>query len=865
MSNPRYQINISAHIRDRISPQKADFKDCDFNCRVELASEQFKGSADFRGAVFREYADFTKAKFFNKVDFSQAVFENGVSFEGAKFETQGEDVLFEETIFLPSENDINFSKAQFGNKIHREFGDNEIWFVREENHYSLFSRDIHEKIDFPKSETKTLGKFRNEQDLENLLISQGREEYRSGIEGCFKRLKKNPGQVSFSHAIFCNLDFAKFSDKDIKIALDIERERLKHLVFFDKYIAKFRKLELELKKTSNQSNELESDLKIILLNILSRNISREVFRNKRVGNVEQSIHFEQVGFNNIGDVDFDFVTFGNGKSVFFKSVVFRNGGVISFESATFVNESEVNFDSAIFRNGRGVSFRSAEFKNQDWVSFRDTKFSNDGKVAFTFAGFRNGCTTSTESKWVDFRKAIFQNDGGVDFTSVVFSNGGRVTFWNALFRNRKWVNFEGAVFSNDGDIDFGPVTFNNNGDLNFRSTIFCNTSDVNFKNAMFVNKGILYFDKIVWGNWGALYWDGILFKETTAVKFDECLFLPQGDISFKEAHFPKEGSLMFQRCYFARTSKVNFTGTFFRHATFEGGPISWLKDRSDLTLKILLEKQKENAWEKISHKAKNRIEVISFSIQDSDTKSSPVFAKGVEVLWKDLTTESARNLTFRLTNFSDSKFDGVTLSHIQLNAPIWAEVQGREGLFEEKEFRNSKVPPTQDQLRNIGDQYTQLKNNLERQGNYTEAGKFHFAEQEIKYEKMKLYEKNWFNKFLTYCYFFLSGYGERPPQAFFMLIFFLLIAVIVLSFNAVFSFGVFWLAFMDFQEILGLMWKNYVIKAVFDLVTPFSWKTLLTSGLNTNWYLFSLIIFQFFLLGIQLPLTVMAIRRRFKR
>ena len=80
----------------------------------------FLEGASFQGKTFDCFANFTGAEFQGKVDFSGAVFLKGASFKGVKFYGKGEDVLFEDAIFLPTENDISFSKAPFGKPYHLE-------------------------------------------------------------------------------------------------------------------------------------------------------------------------------------------------------------------------------------------------------------------------------------------------------------------------------------------------------------------------------------------------------------------------------------------------------------------------------------------------------------------------------------------------------------------------------------------------------------------------------------------------------------------------------------------------------------------------------------------------------------------------
>jgi hypothetical protein len=550
------------------------------------------------------------------------------------------------------------------------------------------------------------------------------------------------------------------------------------------------------------------------------------------------------------------------RKVSFKKCHFKNGGAVDFSFTKFSNTGLVDFRSASFTNGRSVSFRSASFDNGRSVSFRFANFSNSGSVSF--------------------RSASFTNVGTIDFRSARFTNGGAVSYRSASFTNSVNVEFRSTSFANGGDVSYHYANFMNGGDVGFNFAIFTNGANVDFRNANFTNKKSFYFRQLIWANLGELLWNQVNFKETTVVKFEECLFLSGRTVLFNVAQFPKDGSLMFQRCYFAKTKKIDFTGTFFRHTIFEGGNISWLKGQKDRTLNAILKKKLKERFSHLPQKTRDKIDSLNIKTPEF----SKVFAQGAIVLWKDLTTESAKNLTFRLTDLSGSIFDGMTLSHIQLNAPTWAEYNGRAILYEEKKLRDAGGKLKIEDLRNIGNQYTQLKNNMERQGNYLHAGSFHFSEQELRLERLeanrnerrktrewpkfpdfktkklnstqiKAYSKelwrviatdtkSYFLSFLTRCYRFLSGYGERPARA---------VGVFV---------GVFALLWVGVGVFDG---QEGAFKPFVEVSTPFSWAKPLVKGdpLIWKWHFLLLIPVQLFLIGVQLPLMILAVRRRFKR
>ncbi len=485
------------------------------------------------------------------------------------------------------------------------------------------------------------------------------------------------------------------------------------------------------------------------------------------------------------------------------------------------------------REDSGAFFSTAGFYPQDEVSFRDTIFLNNGDV--------------------DFFSVYFGNRNNVGFEFSMFGNGKSVVFSGATFDNGEGVRFNSAKFCNGRDVRFSSTTFKNDSNVSFDCTTFSNGMSVSFSKAIFLNAKKLDLSKIIWLNNGDLDLKVKEFGEIRNVRFNECLFLSSGAITFQEARFPEKGSTMFQRCYFGRTTNVDFTGSFFRHTTFEGGTIQWLNDKNKTAKEILEERIGEDKFNELHEK------VLAHLVKN---KTTPVFEKGVAIFWTDLTTESAKNLTLRRVNLSHSIFDGMTLSHVQLNAPEWLEKDGRRILYE-SEF----TQPNLNNLRNIEDQYTQLKNNFERQGNYLHAGYFHYEEQETRKKILELKGFS-FDLLLSRCYKWLSGYGEKPWRAINSALGMILLFSIVLAvMNSEFR-GLGELSSLQFAE-KGL---SKLFGAIIEIVTPFSWKSsksLLETFTDLHgvklWRIVLLVLFQIILLGIQLPLLVMAVRRRFKR
>lgn len=767
-----------------------------------LPKREFEGETltsdtcpNFSGVTFTQGAYFKGTVFDCFADFSNAVFEGG-------------DVDFTDAVFLQG---VSFKGAQFGFPYQRDFGEWEIWFKERNGEYFLKRRKQGEK-----KVPEELGCIWKEGYEKEFPECWGMEESLQGLTDSFDRFKKNPGTVSFENCRFGELDLKIFTTEEFKCVRQGNPEIGKKV----------------LAPNFSPENLSETE-KTEVMFLLARHLDRSRVLDGLLP--PKNVHVD------------------------FKRAQFRNRSYVNFSKSLFLNRGEVDFDSSSWSNSGAVLFGSAVWSNGGTVWFRFASWSNGGNVVFSSASWSN-------DKDVRFNSASWSNGWDVRFNSAEWSNGGAVWFNSAKWSNGGDVRFNSAVWSNGGNVSFVDTSFKNKRDIELSQLILANRGNGSFK--------------------------GIRFHEEAEVRFNECLFLPTGDLSFAGAHFPEKGSTMFQRCYFGRTPKVDFTGALFRHTMFEGGEIEWLRSdkRTDPAFEALRDRL-ETILASLPDDLKGRIEAFSLQPQ----QPTPVFDPETRVLWKDLTTESAKHLTLRRVNLSHSIFDGMTLSHIQLNAPGWLEKEGRRMLMVEAENRSVRKRPwvnhllkkilgnslikkrlhkkqkevnrfkkwfkrivfywtlgktSHETLRDIEDQYTQLKNNLERQGNYLHAGDFHYGEQEVRREiiwhkwKTERRLSSLWDGGLGLLYKFLSGYGERSLQA----------IGIMLAVLAMFS----WILYLagDYGY-----WESMV-----RLITPFSWRADLAPGKSLSLTdHFFLIPFQIILLAIQVPLLVMAVRRRFKR
>ncbi len=680
----------------------------------------FKGDANFKGKVFECFADFSGTIFHGEVDFSGAVFHDGASFQGAQFICNGKDVLFENAVFLPSVNDIDFSEALFGLPYERDFGEWRIGFEVVNGQFNL-SRFKQNKTE--PAEHERLKDLPMEGNLQDFLKPWGMQEFADKIAQSFKIFRDNPKKVSFANCRFGDMDLPDLSETEQQAITDKENKYIDPLFSDEKSDNAKERLSVFTDHYSNKegaSDLINEDKKTTVTQILARHLTREHMASLRKGKE--------------GEVDFSCAQFCNQTSVDFSNTLFFNPGNAGFQSATFSNAGAVDFDSATFSNAEWVTFNSAKFEPQ---------------------------------------------------------------------------------------------------------------------------KG-LFLNKIIWIQHGRLDFSSAVFKETLNSKFNECLFLTGGEVVFKDTRFPEQGSLMFQRCYFSTKAVVNFTGAFFRHTTFEGGPIGWLKDKKpdEREPQAILKERLGEKYATLPQAVRDRIEGLP-----KIPKFSLVFDENTEVWWKDLTTESAKNLTFSNTAFHKSLFNGVTLSHIQLNASHWRENDGRSILNGEKKLFAEGRTPSVVELKDIEDQYTQLKNNLEQQKAYQQAGYFHQGEQEIK-QKIRLCERTSANQLdwvLGGWYKWSSGYGEKPLQT--------LIATLILV-SSLTLFNCATNRFMGAELSQPFLSGPVFFKTLIQSISPFSWKVIAEEGYITelNWWQYAeFFAGQVLLLGIQLPLLVMTVRRRFKR
>ncbi len=637
---------------------------CDFSQR------RFEEDVSFRGTVFEGFADFSHCEFLQGVDFTSAVFKQGASFNDSTFICSGQSVNFTRAVFL---GETSFEKTKFGKEAQTFFNDWEIRFRWEgKGVYEMLGRQG--KGEHGNKEFKTEWVC-DDKGIRETLTKWGDNKLSDAVIENFKVFKQNPRSITFERTRFGAIDLKKVKEelrsKRLIEITEKEETRIKNISVsvVEKEEKKKSEEGLEIYKALFLKNEIApGDLDETQQSLVSRVLGIHL-KTKELAAFRMEEKF----------------------GVTFKSFSCHAQGFFSFKSAIFLNPGPVDFSSSIYSNAGDVFFNRSSFANAGPVYFNRSSFANEGYAEFNSASFSNAGS-------VDFANSSFFNEGEVYFYRSSFSNEGNVSFESSFFSNEGSVNFNSSSFFNEGSVEFTDSSFANEGTF-FYSSSFANEGSVNFDGSSYRNQWEVWLEKMIWVNSGSVYFPKMDFnddkKNERNTGFFECLFLNKGKVKFDEMKMPMEGSFRFQRCHFGdvkreeglEEAKVIFKNTFFCHATLEGGPIGWLKEKNEEHRKIskILEERDIDPPEKV----KTWIKELEKFQKDVIPPTTGVFDEDVVVSFKDIPSEAAKNITFRLVDLSRALFDGMTLTHVELNAPTWRwdKGWGRHILYEEEVIR----------------------------------------------------------------------------------------------------------------------------------------------------------------------------------
>ena len=436
------------------------------------------------------------------------------------------------------------------------------------------------------------------------------------------------------------------------------------------------------------------------------------------------------------DIEFD----GFEDDVYFNDAVFSRK--VSFNGSNF--QKETYFNGATFQ--REVSFNGATFEEKvDFhrVSFQTAyfraKFQN---VSFHGAKFGRTYFSGAEFYEVSFTEAIFQDEASFD--EAIFQDEAsfdEATFLkNAYFGEVEFleqVSFNGATF--EEKVDFHRVSFQK---AYFRAKF----QDVSFHGAKFKET---CFDKCKFQEASfveAIFQENASFNKTTfqkEVSFDEALFRKQARfyrMNSQETYF--KDTVFREKAYFNRATfkqKAYFNGAtlgnaFFNRTTFQGNIFF---NRTTF----------QNAW------------------FEETTFQDVCFYRAVIERNLELKAKKNKRLDIRQSRFFKGQIAanvdqirvyGADLENISFVKCNWSKL-----LYEERhrELIEKSLKKDEDSLKELQKIYRDLKWNMQRHGDYSQAGEFFFREMEIKRKHSRLFGLEWWkqNLLLISC-----GYGERP-------------------------------------------------------------------------------------------------------
>jgi uncharacterized protein YjbI with pentapeptide repeats len=370
---------------------------------------------------------------------------------------------------------------------------------------------------------------------------------------------------------------------------------------------------------------------------------------------------------------------------------------VNFSSREF--DDYADFGGATFQ--QDADFGGATFQQN--ADFRDVKFQN---AYFNEAIFRDNAI---------FSRAEFEKD--IIFSGTEFQY--HVDFERTIFK--KDVIFDRVVFQDNAYFDrdtfqsasFSEVTFQK--DAVFNKATFQNAyfDEATFRNAYF---GLTTFQK-----------DAVFNKATFQnAYFDEASF--QDNAEFNEATFQKDAvfnKATFQNAYFDEAiflDNVGFDGTKFKNASF-----------------------KRTKFKNASFK-RTKFKNASFREAVIERNLKLTHSPGINRLNFQNTQFLFRgNIT---ADLSRAKFHEADLENVAFTNCKWPK-----RLYEEEHMKEEHLS-----FKELKIIYRDLKQNMQRNGNYSRAGIFFYREMEMKRKgTKKKRDRLWLE-----LYRLLAGYGERP-------------------------------------------------------------------------------------------------------
>jgi uncharacterized protein YjbI with pentapeptide repeats len=449
--------------------------------------------------------------------------------------------------------------------------------------------------------------------------------------------------------------------------------------------------------------------------------------------------FSGVSFR--GHVDFSEATFEE-QADFAKVRFYKEA---DFSKADFVGEAL--FDEARFREG--VKLEDTKF--QDDAYFYDTVFhgdANDSVLDFSRTSFNQAADFSGVRFYAKKYVAFSHGDGEED-PKATFS--GRADFGGATFRGDAYftdiefpeeAEFSGATFH--GEAGFWDVAFRQNTDFydtrfwrpaHFHETEF--DGETNFIEAQFAE-----------GNSGG-------FAEAKFADFVDFRHTRFGNVTFHLASFEEA---WFWEAYFKtaefREAKFNQDADF-RSATFEVANFS----------EAVFSKDANFVGTTFQKGAKFSEAILTGRGRFFGTDTNRIFNSETLVDFQDARIHEPEQLTFHTVLLRPNWFVNTDARNFTFTNVSWYGLPGGPESSLEDEIRPLQARSVESTHRLLAKTCRELYANYEEKRDYPLASEFHYWSMDaLRREGIRRFG------FIRTLYWLMSGYGERPGQAFWVLV-----------------------------------------------------------------------------------------------
>ncbi|KYK37051.1 MAG: hypothetical protein AYK19_07575 [Theionarchaea archaeon DG-70-1] len=345
-----------------------------------------------------------------------------------------------------------------------------------------------------------------------------------------------------------------------------------------------------------------------------------------------------------------------------------------------------------------------------WRNPEDYCISQDKPKDKNIELFRQKFKEKLDNKDYNFQDYCFLEK--VDFSYIKFD---------------KEVDFSRTIFQKDAD--FTKATFQKDANFNeatFQKNAFFN--QVIFKNA--------YFDKAIFQQnavfIGSIFQSANFHEATFRHHADFLRATFQKDANFDETTFQKDAS--FNRVIF---QNVSFDKAIFQYSFFDN---SKFKNCFFIEAKFKFASFYKSEFQDVFFNKsviEQNLKFISGQVDKLNLQNTQFLFKG-----------------YMTANLAQTKFHGADMENLAFVDCDWPKK-----IYEEIHMKDEQLS-----FKDLETVYRNLKQNMQRHGDYSKAGEFFYREMEMKRKGAeKKRDRLWF-----LLYYLLAGYGERPQRTLFM-------------------------------------------------------------------------------------------------